>query len=170
MEAVQEKSNKFLDILCPSMPACLVIPINEGPLESAELLWQMSVSLVLTIQMVDCCYPVLSAGFEQVYIHWCQDCQSWQQSTGQTSIKVYKEQCHKVKNYIRCYLIRSKINLLYLILAMIQCCLNQRCLLWKTALLSMKYQSSFALIKHHEKFTLARVLYFIRLSYFHAKN
>lgn len=51
MEAVQEKSAKFLDILHPSMPACLVIPINEGLSESAKLLWQMSASLVLTIQM-----------------------------------------------------------------------------------------------------------------------
>lgn len=51
MEAVQEKSHKFLDILCTSMPACFVIPINEGPLESAKLLWQMSVFLVLSIQM-----------------------------------------------------------------------------------------------------------------------
>jgi len=38
MEAVQEKSHKFLAILCTSMLACLVIPINEGLLESAKLL------------------------------------------------------------------------------------------------------------------------------------
>lgn len=51
MEAVQEKSTKFLDIPRPSMPACLVIPINEDLWESAKLLWQMSASLVLTVQM-----------------------------------------------------------------------------------------------------------------------
>lgn len=51
MEAVQEKSHKFLDIVCTSMPACLVIPINEGLVESAKLLWQMSAPLILTIQM-----------------------------------------------------------------------------------------------------------------------
>lgn len=51
MEAVQEKSTKFRDIPHPSMPASLVIPINEGLSESAKSLWQMSASLVLTIQM-----------------------------------------------------------------------------------------------------------------------
>lgn len=51
MEAILEKSTKFLDEPHSSMPACLVIAINEGLSESAKLLWQMSASLVLTIQM-----------------------------------------------------------------------------------------------------------------------
>lgn len=50
VESVQDKSHKFLDILGASMPACLVILINVGLLKSAKLLWQISASLLLTIQ------------------------------------------------------------------------------------------------------------------------
>lgn len=74
MEDLQVKSHKFLDILHTSTPACLVIPINEGLLESAKLLWQMSTSLVLTIQMGGLLLSSAFSNFEQVYKHWHWDC------------------------------------------------------------------------------------------------
>lgn len=144
VEAVQEKSAKFLDIAHPSVPACLVIPINEGLSESAKLLWQMAAPLVLTMQTGGL---LLSSAF----------CRLWTSlwmlapallavaalSTGQRSIKVYTEQCHKAKTSTRHYSISNKTNLLWnhLILVMTQCCFNQTCLLWKIALLPVKYQS-----------------------------